>query len=205
MSLAVTRGQRLHVCPPGKSVDRSLTIRRLRRNAATLVSAHPRAEYLGDDDLTERLARAKGFSPNDLAILRISVGDRRHTMVCVPAHVWHARKSDLVELKKMANATGRCSFLVPETAIQRQPRLSVARAIEEAFGVEISLEDRMAILVHMLEAGGQSSIMDCACAIRHPEPFSAVLHMVSLGILRIYDGGQLTPNSMVCLSDRAAT
>ncbi len=124
-------------------------------------------------------------------------------MVCPPSHVWHTRKSELVELKEMANAAGRSCFLVPEAAIQRQPRLSVARAIEEAFGVEVSIEDRMTILVHMIEAGGQSSLMDCACAIQHPEPFSAVLHMVSLGILSIDGGSQLTPNSVVLLSDGA--
>ncbi|KFC66252.1 hypothetical protein FF80_02513 [Devosia sp. LC5] len=203
MSLAAKRGPRPFAQNFNRpeAVDRSFVVRRLHRNAASLVSAHPRADYVGADDLTESLARAKGFSHDDLAILRISIGAKRHTMICVPSNIWHSRKFDLIELKDMANAAARACILVPESAIQREPRLSVARAIEEAFGVTVGLEDRMAILVHMIEAGGQSSIMDCACAIVHPEPFSAVLHMVALGVLKMTASGDLTPHSVVCLAD----
>lgn len=205
MSLAVNRGSPPHALHSSNevSVDRSFIVRRLHRNTATLVNAHPRADYLGHDDLTESLARATGFSPDDLAVLRIAIGSRRHTLVCVPSHAWYARKQDLLELKELANSAGRSCVLVPETAIQREPRLGVARAIEEAFGVAVSLENRMAILVHIIDAGGQSTIMDCACAIDHPEPFSAVLHMVALGALKLGKPGELRPHSMVCLADLA--
>ena len=183
-------------------VDRSFVSRRLLRNAVTLINAHPRADYLGPDTLVDSLALAKGFSGDDLAILRVSVGKVRHTLICVPESIWHARKFDLIELKKMAGFAGRSCILVPESAIQRQPRLSTARAIEDACGVSISVDQRMAILVHMIESGGRSTFMDCACAINHAQPFSAVMHMVALGVLRIDASAQLSPQSVISLDDR---
>lgn len=206
MSLVVTRGNypHSHVTDPVPSVDRSFTARRLLKNASSLVAAHPRADYLGADNMTESLARAKGFSADELAILRISIGVKRYTLICVPSSTWNARKFDLLELKSLANAAGRCAVLIPETAIQREPRLSTARAIEEAFGVSVSIETRMAVLVHMIEAGGSTSIMDCACAISHTEPFTAVLHMVGLGIIRLSDETELGPHSRIVLADLSA-
>lgn len=204
MSLALNRG--VDPQPPALSstgiVDRSFVSRRLLKNAITLISAHPRAEYLGPDKFTDSLACTKGFSSDDLAILRVSVGMGRHTLICAPEAIWHARKFDLLELKAMAAFAGRSCVLVPEAAIQRQPRLSIARAIEEATGVTVSVDQRMAILVHMIENGGQSTFMDCACAINHIQPFSAVMHMVALGVLRLDTAVDLAPNSKVTLYDR---
>lgn len=202
--LALKGGSDPHTPAPAKPsiVDRSFVVRRLLKNAITLISAHPRADYLGPDKLVDSLACTKGFSADDLAILRVSVGMGRHTLICAPEVIWHARKFDLIELKQMASFAGRSCVLVPETAIQRQPRLSTARAIEEACGVFVSVDQRMAILVHLIESGGKSTFMDCACAINHPQPFSAVMHMVALGVLRIDLAAQLAPHSIVGLYDR---
>lgn len=204
MSLALNRG--VDPQPPARNctgiVDRSFVSRRLLKNTITLISAHPRAQYLGPDTLVDSLACTKGFAGHDLAILRVSVGMGRHTLICAPESIWHARKFDLIELKAMAGFAGRSCVLVPESAIQRQPRLSTARAIEEACGVAVSVDQRMAILVHMIETGGKSTFMDCACAINHPQPFSAVMHMVALGVLRINPSAQLRPDSTVSLDDR---
>lgn len=204
MSLALNRG--VDPQPPARNpietVDRSFVSRRLLKNAITLISAHPLADYLGPDKLVDSLACTKGFSADDLAILRVSVGMGRHTLICAPETIWHARKYDLLELKSMGGFAGRSCVLVPEGAIQRQPRLSTARAIEEACGVAVSVDQRMAILVHMIETGGKSTFMDCACAINHPQPFSAVMHMVALGVLRINPSAQLRPDSTVGLNDR---
>jgi len=183
-------------------VDRSFVSRRLLKNAITLIAAHPRADYLGPDKLVDGLACAKGFTGDDLAILRVSVGTGRHTLICTPETIWHVRKFDLLELKQMAGFAGRSCVLVPESAVQRQPRLSTARAIEEACGISVSVDQRMAILVHMMENGGKSTFMDCACAIDHAQPFSAVMHMAALGVLRLDAASQLRPDSVVSLYDR---
>lgn len=204
MSLALNRG--VDPQPPARNstgiVDRSFVSRRLLRNAVTLINAHPRADYLGPDKLVDSLACTKGFSGDDLAILRVSISMGRYTLICAPETIWHARKFDLLELKAMAGFAGRSCVLVPEPAIQRQPRLSTARAIEEACGVSVSVDQRMAILVHMIESGGQTTLMDCACAITHAQPFSAIMHLVALGVLRIDASAQLRPDSTVSLNDR---
>jgi hypothetical protein len=204
MSLALNRGvdQQPPARNPNGTVDRSFVSRRLLKNAITLISAHPRADYLGPDKLVDSLACTKGFSNDDLAILRVSLGMGRHTLICAPETIWHARKFDLLELKAMAGFAGRSCVLVPEAAIQRQPRLSTARAIEDACGVSVSVDQRMAILVHMIESGGKSTFMDCACAIEHAQPFSAIMHLVALGVLRIDASAQLRPDSTVSLYDR---
>ncbi|MEQ8447376.1 MAG: hypothetical protein RIB57_15940 [Pelagibacterium sp.] len=205
MSLALHRGLDPQSYPdtPTGIVDRSFVSRRLLRNAVTLVNAHPRADYLGPDKLVDSLAHAKGFTGDDLAILRVSIGRGRHTLICAPEMLWYSRKFDLLELKQMAGFAGRSCCLIPESAVQRQPRLSTARAIEDACGVSVSVDQRMAILVHMIENGGKSTFMDCACAIDHPQPFSAVMHMVALGVLRIDATTELRPHSTVSLNDRS--
>lgn len=182
MSLALSRGLDPQSAARNFApvVDRSFVKRRLLRNVTTLISAHPRAECHGADKLLENLSYAQGFTDNDLAIVRISIGLRRHTLVCVPEGVWRTRKTNLIELKRVANFVGRSCTLVPEIAIQRQPRLSTARAIEEACGVSVSVDHRMAVLVHMVECGGVSTFMDCACALHHPQPFAAIMHMVAI-------------------------
>lgn len=203
MSLALNRG--VDPQPPARPVagivDRSFVSRRLLKNAITLVNAHPRADYLGPDRLVESLACTKGFTTDDLAILRVSIATGRHTIICTPENIWHARKFDLLELKQIAGFAGRSCILVPEAAVQRQPRLSTARVIEEASGVWVSVDQRMAMLVHMIENGGKSTFMDCACAIDHSQPFSAVMHMVALGVLRIDAATPLSPHSTVSLFD----
>lgn len=200
--LAENRGLDPH--PPSPefthSVDWSFIVRRLQRNALTLIAAHPRADYLGPDNLVENLARSKGFEATDLAILRIMVGPERHTLVCAPDRVWHGRKCDLLELKGLANWAGRSCVLVPEAAIQRQPRLSTARAIEDATGVEVTMEQRMDVLVHLMERG-YSTFFDCACAMTHESPFSAVLHLVAIGAIRMRSDARLSPETRIDLPE----
>lgn len=206
MSLAVTRGSDplSPVRNSNLNIDRSFVARRLLKNAISLISAHPRAEYMGPDKLVESLAQSKGFTEDDLAILRVSVGNRHHTLVCSPGPIWFARKFDLIELKQMAAFAERSVVLVPEAAIQRQPRLSNARTIEEACGVTVCVDQRMSILLHLIEAGGAAALVDCAGAIDHPQPYGAVLHMIALGLVHLDPGKELTPHTIVRLHEASA-
>lgn len=202
MSLAVNRGL-APLFPDLNSdhtVDRSFVVRRLYKNASTLIAAHPRADCLGPDDLVENLARSQGFTATDLAILRIAVGPDRHTLVCAPERVWHARKHDLLELKRIAGSAGRSCILVPEAAIQRQPRLSIARTIEEAAGVRVTMEQRVSVLIHLLEHG-YSTLFDCACVIDHDAPISAILHLVAIGVVKMRRDAALSPDTRIDLPD----
>lgn len=202
--LAIHRGQDPHTPAPAKfsNVDRSFVVRRLQKNAATLVAAHPRSEYLGPDELVENIARTSGFQTTDLAILLITIGPERHTLVCVPERVWHGgRKHDLLKLKRIAGHAGRSCILVPEAAIQRQPRLATSRVIEDATGVQVSLEQRMAVLIHLIERGS-STLFDCACVMNHPSPFSAILHLVAVGVVKMESDSTLSPETKIELPDR---
>lgn len=205
MSLALSRGldPQLPAHTNKQTVDRTFVARRLQKNALTLIAAHPNATYLGTDELVEELASGLGFKTFDLIILRATVSDKRHTLVCVPERVWSTRKQELVDLKRLAAASGHACVLVPESAIQRQPRLSTARAIEEASGVDVTMEQRMDVLVHLIEHG-YSTLFDCACAISHPSPFSAILHLVAIGVIRMKGAGSLTLQTRIDLPDPAA-
>lgn len=204
MSLAVNRGQDPHLPAPKFSnvVDRSFSVRRLYRNAASLIAANPRTDFLGPDELVENLARTRGFQSADLAILRIAIGPERHTLVCVPEMVWHGgRKHDLLALKRIAGHAGRSCVLVPEAAIQRQPRLATSRVIENATGVQVSMEQRMEVLIHLIEQGS-STLFDCACVMNHPSPFSAILHLVAIGVVKMKSDSTLSPETKIELPDR---
>lgn len=204
MSLAVSRGLDPHFPAPApeQKVDRSFVVRRLHKNATTLLAAHPRTTHLGPDHLVENLASSLGFETVDLAILRVMVGPNRYTLICAPERIWNGRKRGLLELKRVAAAAGRSCVLVPEGAIQRQPRLGTARTIEEASGVDVTMEQRMDVLVHLIEHG-YSTLFDCACAIKHPSPFSAVLHLVAMGVIKMRGDGRLSPDTRIDLPDPA--
>jgi hypothetical protein len=203
MSLAARRGLDPQfpvssVHPPAV-VDRSFVVRRLRRNAVSLLNANPKTRYLGDDRAVEAMAASRGFLSSELAILRVAIGPERYTLVCAPENVWHCRKPDLLALKRLAELVKRHCILVPECAIQRQPRLNTARMIEDACGVRVTPDQRMALLVHLIENGSSSSMIDCARAVDHPAPFSAILHLVAMGVLRVDPAHEILPETMVCL------
>ena len=182
--------------------DRSLEVRRLTRNALSLINANPHIEYLGSDFLVENLARSQGLGADEVVILHVRIrGTRRHTLVCVPSRIWHSedKKPALIQLKRAANQAGRGCVLVPEMFIQRQPRLGSARAIEQSLGVFVTAEDRLAILIHLVESS-YSTLFDCACAIRHEAPFSAVLALVAEGVIRM-SGHEVGPSTRIDLPE----
>lgn len=206
MPVAVKAGARAHLGASSAiirdNIDRSHEVRRLRRNAMTLVSAHPETSYLGADSLVEHLAGQEGFGPHELAIIRVLISASRHTIICVPERLWNgpSSKRQLIAVRRAANRVGRNAILVPEAFIQRQPRLSNARAVEAASSVVVTAEQRMAVLVHLIE-NGYSTLYDCACAVNHDSPFSCVLHLVSIGALRMDDSRPLSPNTRIDLPE----
>lgn len=200
MSLALKVGATISHAYPSETCDRSLEIRRLRRNLLSLVNAHGQLEALGDDALVVSIADQLGISRDEIAILRVRVrGKRSHTLVCVLSRLWHdiSGKEALISLKRSADAAGRGCILVPETSVQRQPRLSTAQAIEQALGVSVTAEDRLAILAHLIDVG-YSTLMDCAALVKGDAPFSIVLSLVAEGAVRM-TSDRLSPNSRIDL------
>lgn len=186
--------------PAFDNCDRSLEIRRLRRNLTTLVNAHPHLEALGDDALVGGLADALGLAGQEHAVLRIRVhGKRSHTLVAVLSRLWHdpAGKDALIALKRAADAAGRGCILVPEASVQRQPRLSTAKTIEQSMGVRVTAEDRLAVLGHLIDVG-YSTLFDCACLVKGEAPFAIILSLVAEGAIRM-SGEKLRPDTRVDL------
>ena len=157
-------------------VNNTFAIRRLRRNAVSLLNAHKDAAPLGNDDLVLSMVRSTGLDRDDLAAIRVAVTGKRYTLICVTNSTWHdpGKKAALLELKRHANRAGRNAVLIPATFIQREPRLGNCRAIETAAGMDVSAENRMAILIHLIE-NGYSTLFDCACVVDDASPFSVVL------------------------------
>lgn len=183
-------------------IDRTFEVRRLRRNLLSHLHAHPHAEALGDDSLVEALAVELGIGLDEVVIQRIRVrGVRRHTLVVALSRLWHdpRGKASLFELKRASHAGGRGLVLVPETAVHRQPLLGTARTIEQAMGVRVTAEDRLSILVHLIDVG-YSTLIDCAAMVKGEAPVSVVLSLVAEGAVRL-SGNRLHPHVRIDLPD----
>jgi hypothetical protein len=184
--------------------DNTFAIRRLRRNALSLLNAHKDAVALGDDDLVLSMVKSTGLDRNDVAAIRVAITGKRYTLICVTNPTWHDpdRKAALLELKRQANRASRNAVLIPATFIQREPRLGNCRAIETAAGMDVSAENRMAILIHLVE-NGYSTLFDCACVVDDASPFSVVLNLVAQGVLKMDMNSAMTPETRIDLPDAA--
>lgn len=185
-------------------VDRTLAVRRLRKNAISLLQARPESVPLGDDGLVSSIAKMEGLGARDVTILRVAISGTRYTLVCVPHVVWHDEdcKPRLMAIRRRANQARRNCVLVPASFIEREPRLTNSRAINDALGVAVTMENRMAVLIHLVE-NGYSTLYDCANVIEHPNPFSCVLSMVAMGIIRMDLSKVMTPETRIDLADAA--
>jgi hypothetical protein len=204
MSLANTAEADL-ARPRSARIDRSLELRRLARNITTMITAHPRTTALGHDDIVEHIADQQGLG-RALSIHRIVIGQRIRTLIGVPDRVQRHKASrvQLLALKHAAAAAGHPVILVPESFIQRQPRLSNLRMIEEASGVVVRAEHRIAVLMHLVETG-HSTIIDCAAVVHHDTPISLLLRLVADGVIRISTNRPIGPHTRVDLVEAGAS
>lgn len=177
---------------------RFIQFRRLARNVETMIAVHPRLYDLGYDDVVEHLADQLGFGKHDLSIHRVLIARRKRTLVCVPERLSGPEpRGKLIALKRASHEAGHRIVLVWERFVQRQPRLSNMRMIEQATALRIRAEDRIAILVHLLENGGYSTVIDCAEACSHEAPIPLILHLVADGVLSIDMNKPIGPNTRV--------
>lgn len=183
-------------------VDVSLPVRRLRRNAVSLIRAHPLIEILCVDKFVSGLATGLGLDADSLVILRVLVHLTPVTLVIVPNSVWTSPSdhSRLLELKATAAFTGHRCVLVPEPFIQRQPRLDNARLIEGSGAASVTADQRLSLLAHLI-SNGPSSLADCAGAIRHDTPAAAVLQMAASGIVTLRCKGHIGLDTVISLPD----
>lgn len=159
---------------------------RIRRNLEALVLSHPAVSGLGGNEEIEGLASDLGLEPHDLAVLDVRIKNRRASILCVPSRLWHHEGAMTLffELKKAAVEHGHSLVLVPQSFVQRQPRLDNVMMISSTVDFDISPGDRMAVLAHLLEHG-TATLAELAGAIGHRDPVSAILHLVVIGALEI--------------------
>lgn len=171
---------------------------RLRRGAEALVRANRSVSYLGSNEEIAEMARDLGLEDHEHVSIDVRVRGRRASLVCVPSRLWNrpGAMALFFELKGASAALGHRVILVPESFIRRQPRLDNALMISGAADIEICASDRMSILEFLLENGG-GTLSDVASLVRHPDPVSAVLHLVTVGALDIDLDAAILPASEV--------
>lgn len=168
-------------CP----VDYSLETRRLRKNLLNLIRVSNTVYPVGDASLIENVAMLNGWRENEFVALAVRSGRKRFCVLTAPASIWRDRRQDLIEIRRKAAEAGVRVLLISPQFIQREPRMTNTRAIADTCHIFLTAEDRMAVLLHVLE-NGYSTLQDCASVIVDSEaPYSAVLALAGMGLLDI--------------------
>ncbi|WP_173088685.1 hypothetical protein [Devosia sp. 1635] len=186
-----------------RSVDTSLSYRRLKRNALSIINASPTISLLEPDKVVTGLAAGIGLDTSQLVILRVIVGFSPVTLVIAPTTVWTspADHLKLLELKNTAAFIGCRTVLVPEGIIQRQPRLDNSRLIENS-GAHVTADQRIELMAHLIEHG-PTALVDLAKSIQHDTPVAAILNLAASGVLIVESGRIIGPYTVVHLPDAA--
>ncbi|CAN7372910.1 hypothetical protein [Devosia sp. LjRoot3] len=174
---------------------------RLRRSAEALLLSHRSIHFVGEHDEVSELCIALGLERHDFCALEVRIKSRRAVLICVPGRLWQ-RSDDMSvfhDVKLVSATHGYQVILVPENFIRRQPRLDNAMLISGTAKVHVSPTDRMSILGHLIEHG-DASIYDLAGLVKHGDPISAVLHLVTTGALYLDLNSRITPHSIINLT-----
>lgn len=170
------------------------------RRLVALVTAcfrHPIREGTG---MVEDQAGLLGLGGSDFALINVAIGMRPVALVCVPERHWRDASMMVTfrELKRVAKGFGETVVLLPEGFVMRQPRLENAMLIAETRGAAMTATDRMSILGRLLE-DGSATLSELASGIRHPDPVSAVLSLVTSGLLDMNLNAAILPTSVITM------
>lgn len=171
---------------------------RLHEQLRDLVHAHPEAAYIGANGAVEGIAYSLGFAPHDLCVVDVQLAGKVVTLVCVPHQHWNrpASMAKVLDLRFQAKAAGHLVVLVPQSIVERQPRLGNAEIIARTAKVRVDSASRMIVLAHLIEHG-DTSLSELAGLIQHSDPFAAILHLVAVGAVAIDLERAITPSSLV--------
>lgn len=161
--------------------------RKLKAFARNFAFAHPNLLSMGDDPVVEHLLSSAGFGPADFYALRITVGGRTATAICVPTRIWrnHEAKERLLEVKRDAAAIRTTCVLVPQRWLRAPIRSSVARTIANARNARYTRTDIRAVLEH-LRTNRITTLAEAADVLSgHDDPFAVVLCMSGQGFIDI--------------------
>lgn len=187
-----------------RPVDYSFESRRLKKNLLNLIRVSNTVYPAGDANLIENIAVLEGWREPEFVAVALRSGSRRFCVLTAPSSIWRTRRQGLADIKRKAADVGLRVMLISPQFIQREPRMTNTRAIADTCHIFLTAEDRMAVLLHVLE-NGYSTLQDCASVITDSEaPFSAVLSLASMGLLDIDLNQPLRPNTRVDLRQVAA-
>lgn len=171
---------------------------RLLRNFLSLIKACPCSHSLGDDAVIRKALDAAGLT--SVIAHRVSYKANVMTIIVVPGGIWHEKLPMLRirAIKRERSAATRRVCIIPESVVHRQPRLSNSQYISNAAQVWVPPEDRMAVLLHLIE-NGYSTVIDCAREVKSAPPVAAVFQMISDGTLMIDLDKPILPHSRIDL------
>lgn len=168
-----------------RPIDCSFESRRLRKNLINLIRMSNTVFPAGDANLIENIAVLEGWRETEVVAVALRSSSRRFCVLTAPTSIWRTRRKGLVDIKRKAAEAGHRVMLISPQFIQREPRMTNTRAIADSCHVFLTAEDRMAVLLHVLE-NGFSTLQDCASVIVDSDaPFSAVLSLAGMGLLDI--------------------
>ncbi len=171
---------------------------KLHQQIRDLISANPACKYIGGNAPVEALASRLGFMPHDLAIADVKIGRRILTLICVPHRVWDnpLPSALVIDLRVKARLAGHVAILVPQAVVEREPRLGNSQLLARTARIKVDATSRMAVLAHLIE-NGASCLSELAGLVTHPDPFGAVLQLVTTGAIALDLNTCITPYSMV--------
>ncbi|KRA99880.1 hypothetical protein ASD83_05175 [Devosia sp. Root685] len=176
----------------------------MRKNLLNLVRVSNTVFPIGHANLIENIAALDGWRETEFVAIALRSGNRRFCVLTAPASIWRNRRQGLIEIKRKAAEAGFRVMLISPQFIQREPRMSNTRAVADTCHIFLTAEDRMAVLLHVLE-NGYSTLQDCASVIVDSEaPYSAVLSLAGMGLLDIDLDKPLSANTRVDLRQVAA-
>jgi len=196
---------------PGRSPKDFRRSRHIKRNVKLhqqirdLIAANPTCRYVGGNNEVEYIATRVGFEPHDLAIADVKIGRRIICLIVVPHRVWdHAFPSAMaVDLRHQARQAGYAAVLVPQAVVEREPRLGNSQLLARTVNIRIDATSRMAVLAHLIE-NGASPLSELAGLVTHPDPFGAVLHLVTTGAIAIDLAKCITPYTLADIPSPAS-
>lgn len=177
---------------------------KLHQQLRDLVAANAECRYIGGNAAVEHIAARLGFEPHDLAIVDVKIGRRIITLIAVPHRIWDRAfpSAKAIDLRSQSREAGHAAILVPQAVVEREPRLSNSQLVARTASIKVDATARMIVLAHLIE-NGACCLSELAGLLDHPDPFGAILHLVTAGAIALDVDRCITPYSMIDIAKPA--
>lgn len=182
-----------------KSERRFHEHRKLYAMARDYILSHPDMMLLGEDPLADHLLSSSGFSPHDIAVLRIVAKGKLVTALCVPTRLWRdpEARNTLLELKRDAIGARTSCVLVPQASVKAPVRAARARLISRARNTGFSRAQMQMVLQHLGKVRISTIAEAACCVVGHDDPMGVVLALIGQGLVTYDRRYPLGPDTFV--------